>query len=201
MADLRPGDRRLLKAQPYHKGASTAVWVHPKYGEIPNLAKWGNVTLLARMCNMARKGYSKADVSRRAGLHADTIFAWLKDGREDKHPLLTRFALLYERAAAHYNAHMVDMVTQAATSGAPNTWQAAMTLLERRDPANWGRRDTTKIEHEGAPLVQLNQVVLVDDETRELSRSLLRRVAGPRADIPLGPGVRRELEAGDGEPE
>lgn len=144
-----------------------------------------------------RRGMSKTDAFKNAGISVDVGFSWLKNGRDETgDPVFVRFERIVERAVAQYNGKMVDMVTSAAMSGSPNTWQAAMTLLERRDPGNWGRRDALKIEAE-TPLIQLNQVVLVDEQARELSRDLLRRVAGPGASIALGTGVRGELTDGD----
>jgi hypothetical protein len=157
-------------------------------------AKWTDTRLLARACLHAKRGKSKTDCFRLIGVHPDTGFAWLKQGREGIHPELERFERIFERCVAHFSSRMVDMVEAAASSGAPNTWQAAMTLLERRDPANWGRRDALALEATKGPVIQLNQVVLVDGDVREESRALLRRVTGFSADESLGIGVGGEPE-------
>jgi hypothetical protein len=176
-------------------------------GRIPRNAKYNNPRLLARVVQYARKGCSRSDSFKLVGVHADTGFDWLRYARTapEKYPLLVRFTRALEKAEALFNKELVEVVHGHAVSKAPNTWQAGMTMLERRDPKNWGKRDSTKVEvHADQPLVQLNQVVLVDDDARDLSRELLRRVsAGAITDSahePLGPGIRGELEAGD-EPE
>ena len=153
-----------------------------------------NPTMLAVICKLLRAGNSKTDAFKSVGIHVDTGFAWLKEGRESASAdeLLVRFARVAEKAVARFNAEMVEKVRGAAMSGQPNTWQAAMTLLERRDPDNWGKRDKTTIEYEGDPLIELNQVVLADPDTRAASRSLLRRVATVSPHEPLGLGMGDE---------
>lgn len=156
-----------------------------------------NATNLAKVVLLARKGYSRNDCFKMIGVHVDTGYNWLRRAKDDPDncpEILVRFHRALERATAKFNAEMVDQVAAAATSGAPNTWQAAMTMLERRDPENWGRRDKTTVEHSGDPIVQLNQVVLVDPDARSDARALLRRVAGLGTRQPLGIGMGDESE-------
>lgn len=163
-----------------------------------NRAKYLDTNLLARVCLHARNGKSKTDCFKLVGVHPDSGFLWLKRGREGDQVgdgVLIRFERVFERCVAHFNATRIELINAAANSGAPNTWQAAAWMLERRDPANWGRRDVTKIEGgDGGPIIQLNQVVLVDGDARDAARALLRRVAGAGADESLGVGVGGELE-------
>jgi len=162
-------------------------------------ARYTNITLLARVCLYVKAGNSKSDAFRKVGVHPDTGFQWLAWGKQEPphHPILQKFYRVLEKCWASYNSHMVSMVGAAASSGAPNTWQAAMTMLERRDPSNWGRRDTHKIEGGGQSPLQLNQVILVDSDTRDKLRDVLRGVAGAGPHEPLRPSVRGELEAGE----
>lgn len=160
-------------------------------------AKYTNINLLAKVALAIKNGSSKTDAFKRYGIPVDTGFEWLAKGKQDPphHEILGKFYRVVERAWAHYNSQMVHQVTNAATSGQPNTWQAAMTMLERRDPANWGRRDTSRVKIEAeTPLVQLNQVVLADENARESLRAVLRGVAGPRPHLAIGPGVGDESE-------
>lgn len=169
-----------------------------KYNTRGQNARYTNITLLAKIALSIKNGNSKSDSMRRYGVSPDVGFEWLSKGKAGHHPILVKFQRIVERAWAHYNSQMVGAVDTAAKSGAPNTWQAAMTMLERRDPANWGRRDTSKIKVEAdQPLVQLNQVVLADTDARDKLRSVLRGVAGPRAHESIGPGVGDELTEGD----
>lgn len=144
------------------------------------------------------------------GIHPDTGFGWLKRGKDqastwkpgDEVTVHMRFARVFERAVASFSKQQLQVIEAAAQSRAPNTWQAAAWLLERRDPSNWGRRDQTEITTgKDSPVIQFNQVVLTDGDAREASRALLRRVAGSGTDEPIGIGMGDELtsdpDAGD----
>ena len=168
-----------------------------------NTAKYNDPKLLARVCRHALRGRSKTDCFKLVGVHPDSGFLWLKRGREGDpvgDGILIRFERIFERCVAYFSAQQLAMIEGAAQSGAPNTWQAAGWLLERRDPGNFGRRDALKHEGlpAGAPQVQLNQVVLIDGDAREASRALLRRVAGFGSDEPLGIGMGGEPEEDGG---
>src|SRR5688500_1679884 len=135
-------------------------------------------------------GNSKTNAFKLAGFHPDVVFAWLKRGKEDpdRYPELAELHENVEEATAHVQGEMAQRIRLTALSGAPNTWQAAAWYLERTDPANWGKRDQVKIEAD-KPLIQLNQVVLEDPETRAIGRDLLRRVALAPSRLALGPGA------------
>lgn len=123
------------------------------------------------------------------GVHPDTLQDWLRRGRAGREgrdvpglakasPELIEFVERIDLTLAEWEAETVRTINQTARSGAPNTWQAAMTMLERKFPDRWGRRDQVTVEGGDKPLVQLNQVILADPIAREQSRELLRRVAG-----------------------
>lgn len=128
-----------------------------------------------------------------AGVAPDTLHSWIKRGRraikgEQEEPeVLVDFVERIELTLAKWEAETVKQVHTVAKSGAPNTWQAAMTMLERKAPDRWGRRDKVEVEAD-TPLIQLNQLVLADESVRQQSRELLRRVTS------LGT-ERREIEA------
>jgi hypothetical protein len=160
--------------------------------------KWDNPTILANIIRHALAGCSRSDCFRLAGLHVDTGFDWLRQARQqpEKYPILVRWAALLDRAEAHFNKRMVSRVVEAADSGDPRNWPAAMTMLERRDPENWGKRDKTTVETKGQPLVQLNQVVLSDPGARDASRELLRRLSAVSPHESIGIGMGDEPDSG-----
>jgi hypothetical protein len=167
----------------------------PKQG---SQRKWDLPGLLDGIVERARKGYSRTDAFRLAGINPQTGWDWIAQGRKDpeKYPELVDFALRLEKAEAEIRAEMVDVVIGTAKSQAPQTWQAAMTYLERRDPENWGKREKTQVEiYTDQPLAQLNQIVLVDDGARQVSREMLRRVTASGVEFPAReiPPARREL--------
>lgn len=139
-----------------------------------------------------RKGNSKRNAFRLAGISPDTGHEWVKFGRDfpDKYPEYVQLGEDIEQALAEYESSRVSLVTTAADTG---SWQAAAWWLERRNPDEWGRHDRVKHEVNNRPTVQLNQVILQDASARELSRNLLRQLASNRPDVTLGPGDVREL--------
>jgi len=162
--------------------------------------KWKKKGVLFKSVMLARQGMSRTQISKRLGLSADTIFVWIAKARQGEEPTLVRWLALLERAEAVYEAGMVDKITETARSTQPNTWQAAAWMLERRDPESWGRRDRTDVKvNSDKPLVQVNQLVLTDPETRAASRDFLRRVTSDSPDITIGPGVRDDEEERSGE--
>jgi hypothetical protein len=63
-------------------------------------------------------------------------------------------------------------------------WQAYMTVLERRHPAKWGRRD--KVTHDGAVTAAKPVVVVVEEEDRRAALTKLLHTAGALATQPGG---------------
>ena len=80
-----------------------------------------------------RKGNSKANAFRLAGISPDTGHEWVKYGRDypDKYPEYVKLGEDIEQALAEYEASRVSLVTTAADTG---SWQAAAWWLERRNP-------------------------------------------------------------------
>jgi hypothetical protein len=126
-----------------------------------------------------RNGHTKTVASRAAGLNEQTLFDWLAMGRTqpDKYPEYVKLGEEIEQAKAEAEAEALDLIHAAAKSD-PKHWTAAAWYLERTNPAEFSRRDRVEIEAGSKPLVQINQVVLVDEEARELARRNLVMVAG-----------------------
>lgn len=141
------------------------------------------------ICDALEKGCYRQTAFRLAGIHPNTGWEWLRAGNEepDEHPEYARLVADVEAAEARCELAMLEMVQAAAFSKEPQTWQAAMTLLERRWPDRFGRRDTTVIEGGASPLQVKAQSILLDPEAQELSAALLHRLANPKPPA-LDPG-------------
>lgn len=143
------------------------------------------------------KGASIKDAGLLAGLGTDTLDGWLYSYRSEpeKYAHYKHLVEDIQEAKARRRQRSVERIEQAAQGGA---WQADAWHLERTDPENWGRKDQVKVESNEGPRIQLNTVVLVDTEARELSRDLLRRIAGPvGTDLAIGPGDSVHVEDGE----
>lgn len=165
------------------------------------------------MLDLAAKGATNTILAAAVGVHVDTLQGWIKRGRDElaevdpsaEFDLETlsewgQWVFKLEKGRAELAANLSGKVVEAAMSGAPNTWQAAMTFLERRYPHEWGKRETRVHEGNGdSPLPPINILVLNDPDARTAHRDLLRSVDAAnrsRARVSVGTGVGGELEAG-----
>lgn len=150
------------------------------------------------------EGNTRPNAARLVGLHPDTVTDWVHKGNKDpeKYPEYAWYAEEEARIKAWVQHTMVGEIIATAKSGRPNTWQAAAWYLERSDPENWARRDKVKVENTGdAPLIQLNQVIITDDDAFRASRDLLSRLAAGSTVESIGSGSRGELASGREYPE
>jgi hypothetical protein len=144
-----------------------------------------------RIVEEVRAGRPKTIAFRLAGAYPDTVWDWVRLGRQrpDDYPHYVQLGEDIDQAKAEAEAEALDRIKAAAQSD-PKHWTAAAWYLERTNPAEFGRRERVEVEA-SAPLIQLNQVVLSDPEVRDQARALLRHVTALRPAQPL------ELEAAD----
>lgn len=101
--------------------------------------------LQRKIVAMVRDGVSPEVAAVAAGIHRATYYDWRARGRAEGSGLYTDFSDAIETAIAQCEARIASVVTKAF----PTSWQAAMTLGERRFPDRWGRRERIDIyEHE-----------------------------------------------------
>lgn len=94
---------------------------------------------------MVRDGVSPEIAARAAGIAASTYYLWRSKGRETQDGPYSEFSEAIENAIAECEARALRVIQRAA----PKNWQAAMTMLERRFPDRWGRRERIDVyEHE-----------------------------------------------------
>lgn len=99
------------------------------------------------VCQAIRAGTPPETAAVYAGIHRATYYRWMQRG-QDRPGAYRDFRDAVQKALADFEVRNVTIVQQAATKN----WVAAMTLLERRFPERWGRRDraplTPEIERE-----------------------------------------------------
>ena len=173
----------------------------------PPMRKYNPVVHQA-IVDVIRAGNYRGTAAKLAGINESTLGDWLRPIKQAREMGLTREQVLnpeywdllhdIEEAEADFEQQMISRVTAAANSGAPNTWQAAMTILERKMPEKFGKRDALKISgDEEHPLqVETRHLIGADDDTRQVGRDFLGRIAASRAVLASGVRVRDE-SAGD----
>lgn len=135
-----------------------------------------------------REGNPKTLAARLVGLNEQTLFDWITQGREDPegYPEYVQLADDIQVAQAEHVAERLSRIEAAAKTD-PRLWTADAWFLERTMPEEFGKRDKVEIETT-KPLVQVNQMMLVDPVAREQARALLQRFS-----------QQRELDAIEGE--
>jgi hypothetical protein len=134
-----------------------------------------------------RKGHPKTIAFREVGIHPDTVWRWLEQGRIDpkRYPQYVQLAEDLDQAKALADADALDRI-QAAAKSDPKHWTADAWYLERTSPQHFSKRDKVDVEIDAPrPLVQFNQLVLQDPNARESARALLRKVTGLESRAPL----------------
>lgn len=77
-----------------------------------------------------------------AGIGESTYRAWIRRAEDDPGSAYAAFAAAIKAAEAQAESRIAARVRAAADAG-PQYWAAGMTLLERRHPERWGRRQDT----------------------------------------------------------
>lgn len=170
-----------------------------------------NEALHEKMVQAVEDGNYRGTAARLCGIHETTLRDWIHpvvQGRDlgmtrEQMPHPEYWDLLHdlEEAEATFEQNMISRVTAAANSGAPNTWQAAMTLLERKMPEKFGKRDALKIQGDAEhPLqVETRHLLGADDDTRSIGRDFLGRITASRAVLASGIRVRDESAGDEGD--
>jgi len=131
-----------------------------------------------KILSLLREGNYIETTAKACGLCSMSIHRWIKFGREiaksNRDPkTLTKaekwFLSFYkdvEQARAEAETMFVGIIKNAAEKN----WVAAMTLLERRHPDRWGKKD--RIEHSGGTNnnVDVNITGLSLEEMRSLAK-------------------------------
>jgi len=160
-----------------------------------------NKEVHAKIVEACKDGNSYDTAGVLAGLGKQTIWDWLDKAkkRPEEFPEYVKLHADMTLARAACHDAIVARIKETALSGLPNTWQAGAWILERQDPVNWGRKDRVQVSGDrSAPLVQLNQVVLVDSNAREQGRAFLRGLTDGGTGVPVGSNVGHELKSGEG---
>jgi len=142
--------------------------------------------LAQRIVAAVRAGSYLEEAAASVGVHRDTLFAWLADGRAGKSEMHTAFSDAVERARAEDAVRDVALITKAATMPAGEIdWRAAAWKRERKDPSRWGPkvRITLTEELEGF-LDDLERVLPPEWYEKALEAAAARLGGGPPDEAP-----------------
>jgi len=108
-----------------------------------------------RLLELLESGLPVSLAAAAAGIGRTTIYNWMQD---------SKFADLVESAQARGVAPLLERIRTAADNG---QWQAAAWILERRWPADFGRRDRLETESTTPLQVIVKRMDQLSDEQLE----------------------------------
>lgn len=98
-----------------------------------------------RIVDNFRTEASIQTVAAACGVPRSTMFAWLAKGRAG-HPRYVKFAQDVEAARNLHKSKWMARVEEMADGDSPHALRAALTLLARQFPDEWGDRDTVALD-------------------------------------------------------
>lgn len=173
---------------------STRCWHHSF--KVPGRPTKLDVDLTQRILDAVLEGNYLETAAQAAGIGKTTLYRWLRRG-DDAEALVAEH-LDEDQAGADAYEHLdpaewpyldfrhalksaeafaeTELLRRTITGG--RGWQAYMTVLERRHPERWGRRD--RVMHEGAVDLGKPKVVVPDtDAKRALIAEILAGALRP----------------------
>lgn len=97
-------------------------------------------SFILKVLEALEAGASRAGAAAYAGIHRDTLRAWINSDPELK--------TLIEQAEDLAEANYLQVVQHEATGRTKESWKAAAWLLERRKPELYGQRRTLEVTGE-----------------------------------------------------
>jgi transposase-like protein len=139
--------RRQRGFNPDHVPGNPDVWMQSAKGSAAaadhKLPSMVSGPVAAQILDAVRAGLPLSQAADLVGIGRGTLWKWIRRGqREDADDEYRTFYLGIQQAVAEGRMELLRIVRKAADEGA---WQAAMTLLERGDPLNFGRTDAIRI--------------------------------------------------------
>lgn len=90
----------------------------------------------AKVVAVLEKGGYRSTAARAAGISYESLRKWVRRGEAGESAFVA-FSASVKKAEADAEPALTEMVFEAGRV----SWQAAMTLMERRWPSRWARRD------------------------------------------------------------
>jgi hypothetical protein len=130
---------------------------------VPNVQPHGKYRwpLVKALLETVMRGVPPKWAARRVGIGERMYYRWIQE-RPD-------FAAMVEAVEARRMEYLTELVMLAA----PDNWAAAMTMLERLHPADFGRKDRIEHQYTGEVKIDVRQI-LVSQETIDAASNLER---------------------------
>lgn len=173
---------------------STRCWSHSF--KVPGRPSKLNQELIDRILPVVLEGNYLETAAQAAGIDKTTLYRWLRkaddlmaravehldDAELEEHGANAVYDVLdpsewvyldFRHALKSAEAFAeTELLRKALRRGAEQPWQAYVTVLERRHPERWRRRDSTSVEHSG----EVRRTVEIVAPTDEDRSAVIRRL-------------------------
>ena len=110
--------------------------------------------LQERICGIISKGNSITTACQSVGISETTFYQWKEKGENAPDSVYGEFLCALNKAESDAKQELLQYVKDAA----PRNWQAAMTVLERRWPNEFGRRDRIEAHVKIGPAIEIEML-------------------------------------------
>lgn len=127
-----------------------------------------NAATAKAILDAVRSGVTETAAAEHVGIHRDTLTSWKRLG-ESGDARYSAFVDDLTRARAEAEIRLTTVVTDAAfTEG---DWKAALEVLARRNPEEWGRKDVveSRVDKKVQDLLETIRGQVSDDAFRQLA--------------------------------
>lgn len=108
-----------------------------------------------------------------SGIGRATLYRWLEKGEADEEHDVDSLERVFRDAVSRATAEAEEVLAGMIRRHALDDWRAAAFLLERRNPAVWGKRD--RVEHSGT--VRTGEVERIAPSSEEAALEVARILA------------------------
>ena len=184
----------------------------PKLLIRPTIPKPDDLELIKLFADAIEQGHGTSTAATLAGISESTATLWLRLGTEELETYQAQddpdgelgshvaFLSAHKEAMAGFVARNLGRIN-AAVDDEKKGWVPAMTILERRDPANFARRFEAKVETTIEQHVTFSVETLPPERQRALAELALKQL-GPGPDVVDGELVGDgDHQDSDAEPE
>ncbi len=128
-----------------------------------------NDGMITALSDVIAKGNYAVTACQLCNIDEATLWLWGKQGKADidagRETIYSKLVLSLKRAEAKAEAKLVQVVRESAE--VKRDWIPAMTMLERRHPDRWGRKDRLAVDVKKEERIQITQVTVTRPEIIE----------------------------------
>jgi len=109
----------------------------------------------AKVIALVKAGNYKKVAAAACGIHYDTLMYWQTRGKREEKGMYREFYEALEQAEGEGEARLVVKIVE------DGSWQALMTILERKYPERWGRLSRVELTGKEGGAIEIDQTTAI----------------------------------------